>query len=94
MVVRLRFTAVAAALLLDIFSRASAHSDDGHGHSNMAMAMGASMVSSLNSSMSYSMSAPRESYFTHPSLSGYMVAHIVLMTIASLFILPLSEFTS
>ena len=94
MVVKVSFIAAAAALLLDVLPHALAHGDDGHGDGDMAMAMGASMASAVNSSIGNSTSAVPESYFAHPYLSGFMVAHIVLMSIAWLFILPISESTS
>lgn len=94
MVVRGCFRAVAAALLLDVLPRVFAHGDDGHDHGGTATAMDASMLSAVNSSVVYSTPMAQESYFSRPHLSGFMVAHIVLMIIAWFFILPLSKFTS
>lgn len=94
MVIRGSLKVVAAALLLDVLPRAFAHGDDAHDHGSIVTAMGTSMLSVVNSSVVYSTSMAQESYFSRPHLSGYMVAHIVLMTIAWLFILPLSKFVS
>ena len=96
MVTRVSFIAVAAVLLLRLLPHAFAHGDGdgGHRHGDMALPVGASMASDLNSSIGNSMSPAPESYFAYPHLSGFMVAHIVLMTIAWLFILPISELTS
>lgn len=87
MVVRGCFRAVAAALLLDVLPRAFAHG-------GTAIAMGTSMLSVVNSSVVYSTPMAQESYFSRPHLSGFMVAHIVLMIIAWFFILPLSKLMS
>lgn len=94
MVTRVSFIAVAAVLLLDVLPHALAHGDDDHGHGDMAMATGVSMASGLDSSTGNLTSAAPGSYFAHPHLSGFMVAHIVLMTFAWLFILPISELKS
>ena len=92
MVTRVSFIAVAAVLLLHLLPHAFAYGGGGHG--NMALPAAVSMASDLNSSIGNSMSPAPESYFAYPHLSGFMVAHIVLMTIAWLFILPISESTS
>ena len=94
MVISASFAAVTAALLLGDLPLAFAHGDDGHSHGDMSMAMGAFKVSGVSNSMSNSTSTAAQSYFAYPSLSGFMVAHIVLMTLAWLFILPISEFQS
>ena len=45
-------------------------------------------VAAMNTSM-----APPQSYFAYPYHSGLMLAHIMLMTVAWFFVLPISECT-
>jgi len=74
-----------SVLLLGLVSVASGHA---HGEENMAMDMASAAVDS-NSSSSVDMGPP--SYFRHPEHSGLMMGHIISMSIAWIFVLPLGE---
>ena len=81
-----------ALSLLQAASHALAHGDDVHSSEvkNMgaptAMAV-ASITPSPTANASLHM-AP-ESYFSYPAMSGLMMGHIIVMTIAWFFILPI-----
>ena len=81
--------------LLGVIPRALAHGHDDSAKG--AMDMAASMNHSTPpaggmpfANMNASTSSP-ESYFAYPQLGGLMLAHIVLMTIAWFFILPIGQ---
>jgi len=95
MVHTLALTYVSMLALLEVLPRAIAH---GHGNATgeaADMDMGVSTASSaFNSTPSPSMYASSglpESYFAYPHLSGWMTAHIAVMTAAWFFILPIGE---
>lgn len=85
----LRF--VSAALLLATISVVLAHGHDDHAGetSNIAPAPSSLPAATMNWS-----SASPQSYFTYPASSGLMLGHIVLMTIAWLFVLPIGVMLS
>ena len=72
----------AAILLLQIVSLTLGHSE---GHGNSTALAEASKASHLNGSARF------QSYFAYPEYGGIMMAHIGLMTVAWLFVLPIGE---
>ena len=67
-----------------------------HGHDDHAgetANVGPSPTSMSAGSMSM-LSASTQSYFAYPALSGLMLAHIVVMTIAWFFVLPIGKYIS
>ena len=87
------FALTSVVLLLELVPLALAHGHDGHDGMSMDMAMSSSHTTD-NTTASPPMTSPTEpplpSYFSHPEYSGLILAHIVLMTIGWLFILPIS----
>jgi hypothetical protein len=75
------------AVLLDLASVALAHGHDEDASMEMSSGMNVSEVARPHIFNSTEMGPP--SYFRHPEYSGLMVAHIVLMSIAWIFVLPL-----
>ena len=72
------FILVAGLLFLNAIPRTLAH---GHGvDSGEGMKMGNATGS-----------APMGSYFTYPSMGGTMLGHIIVMTIAWFFMLPIGR---
>lgn len=82
----LRF--IGATLLLATTSVVLAHSHDDHPGE---MADIGSVPSSLSIANINSSSVSPQSYFTYPGLNGLMLGHIVLMTVAWLFVLPIGK---
>jgi hypothetical protein len=87
------FLLLASLVLLGLAPATRAHGDDG----DMNMETGietAGMAPPSNATMMGSNStAPLlPSYFRHPEYSSLMLAHIVLMSLAWIFVLPLGEF--
>lgn len=85
------FTKAAPALRVLIFAlTASAHGDESHMAADMDMGMtttGAGVPSSATPSNATLAVPP--SYFRHPEHSHLIIAHIALMTIAWVFVLPI-----
>jgi hypothetical protein len=77
----------ACILLLELLPLAIAH---GHGDGDMAMEMGESSNSRPTIPPQAAMDGP-QSYFQYGDRSGLMLAHIVLMTLAWVFVLPIGE---
>ena len=91
--VQKQLIALSTALsLLEAVPRALAHGDDVYGSegqgtgTTMATAI-FSTIPSVTANASVSMTP--ESYFSYPAMSGLMLAHIIIMTVAWFFILPL-----
>ena len=70
-----------------------------HGHDSntgdsvgMAMSEGTSHMASVSNINMNSTTPVLPSYFSHSDFSGLMLAHIISMTIAWFFILPIGEF--
>ena len=85
---------ITALSLLEAFPRAFAHGHDDQG--GEAMGMGATMAAAVSHAMpsatvNASVSATPESYFTYPALGGLMLGHIIIMTVAWFFMLPIGE---
>jgi hypothetical protein len=81
------WSALAGAVLLDLLSVALAHSHDEDASMKMGTGMNLSEVSPLHIYNSTEMGPP--SYFRHTEYSGLMLLHIVLMSTAWIFVLPL-----
>jgi hypothetical protein len=82
--------ALAGALLLGLLLPLAA----AHGHdedASMAMGMGMSMAEPAAPSPSATAEPAPPNYFTHPEHRGLMYAHIGLMTLAWVFVLPVGE---
>jgi len=83
----------AALLALEVIPLAFAHDHDSH--DSEAQAMGAPktlhLSLPLSSTSMNSFNAAPQSYFTWPDFEGPMLAHIVLMTVAWVFVLPIGE---
>lgn len=75
----------AGVLLLGLVSAASGHA---HGGESASLDIASATVSS-NSSSPVDIGTP--SYFRHPEHSGLMLGHIISMSIAWIFVLPLGE---
>lgn len=75
-----------AALLLGVLPLVAAHSDDAHSSVNMGGAHGTAMS---NATKVAEQVAP--SYFRHTEYAGWMYAHIGLMIIAWVIVLPIGE---
>ena len=89
-------TKLTVLFLLGALPLALAHGHESHdgemeGMGAPKMAHLASSDSMSAAAMNSSSAAPQQSYFTYPNYGGLMLAHIVLMTIAWFFILPISE---
>ena len=85
---------ITAFSLLEALPRALAHDHGDQG--SEAMDMGAIMTTTISSAMpsatvNISVSATPESYFTYPSMGGLMLGHIIIMTIAWFFMLPIGK---
>lgn len=82
---------IGAILLLATTSVVLAHGHDDHAGktANIGSAPSSMSAASMNSS-----SASLQSYFTYPALGGLMLGHIVVMTAAWLFVLPIGKHTS
>lgn len=76
-----------AAFLLGIISLVAAHGDDAHSSMNMGGVHGTAMS---NTTKVAEQVAP--SYFRHTEYAGWMYAHIGLMIIAWVIVLPISEY--
>jgi hypothetical protein len=81
------WSAVAGAVLLDLVSVALAHGHDEDASMEMNTCMNLSEVSPPHIYNSTEMGPP--SYFRHSEYSGLILLHIVLMSIAWIFVLPL-----
>ena len=96
--VHLRTLSLLSTVLLSFFhvlprALAHAHDDAAEGAIEMVASVAhsgplSSDTSSANMSASYN---PPESYFAYPEFGGLMLAHIVLMTVAWFFILPIGQ---
>ena len=89
--IHLRNFIVISALLLLASSPhtiAHGHGDEGDEPMDMGTAVTMAMTSALPTANSSS-PATGGSYFTYPSMSGIMLGHIVVMTIAWFFMLPI-----
>jgi len=84
--------ALAGVVLLSLLPLAIAHGHDGDGETAMDMSMGEAFVPrpTIHANLTPDVSGP-PSYFQYGEHSGLMVAHIVLMTIAWVFVLPVGE---
>ncbi len=83
------WNALAGAMLLDLVSVALAHGHDENARMEMSNCMNISEVACPHSSIFNSTETGSPSYFRHPEYSGLMLLHIVLMSIAWIFVLPL-----
>lgn len=83
----------AALLALEVIPLAFAHDHDSHDREAQAMGAPKTLHLSLplSSTSMNSFNAAPQSYFTWPDFEGPMLAHIVLMTVAWVFVLPISE---
>jgi len=97
---RSRYTASTAALLLGVLPLALAHGSDDHDDMATAIPWPSRVPDNatffhqpayLDQMRNHTSAAPT-SYFHHSELSDFIVAHIALMIIGWLFILPISEF--
>ena len=79
----------ACILLLGLLPFAIAHGH-GHGDGDTAMEMGESSNSRPTIPPHAATDGP-QSYFQYGDRSGLMLAHIVLMTLAWVFVLPIGE---
>ena len=61
-----------------------------HGHDNHAGEMGPVPSPMSATSMNTSI-VPPQSYFTYPAMGGLMLGHVLLMTLAWFFLLPIGE---
>ena len=79
---------IGATLLLATTSLVLAHGHDDHagGTADLRPAPSSTSAASINSS-----SVPPQSYFAYPALGGLMLGHIVVMTIAWFFVLPVGK---
>ena len=77
----------------EVIPHALAHGDDDGEGENMKMSAQApptfSISSAIPSASTMAAASSPESYFAYPKFGGLMLAHIVLMTIAWLFVLPI-----
>lgn len=86
---------IGVTLLLATLSVVLAHDHDGHAGDHADEP--ANVESAPNSVSAASMTsggASPQSYFTYPALRGLMLGHIVLMTIAWFFVLPIGKHIS
>ena len=79
------FKIIGATLLLVPTTVVLAHGPDNH-----ASGTGPSPSSMPAASMTPSSPSP-QSYFTYPALGGLMLGHVILMTFAWFFVLPIGE---
>jgi hypothetical protein len=83
-----RFATPAVVVLLGLVSVVGAHGHDG----DMKMDMGEQSVSRPTiATISNTTDAGPQSYFQYGEHSGLLVAHILLMTIGWIFILPIGK---
>ncbi len=82
---------IGATLLLATTPLVLAHGHDDHagGTADLGPASSSISATSMNSS-----SVSPQSYFTYPALGGLMLGHIVVMTIAWFFVLPVGKHIS
>lgn len=96
MVYKIHLLSTAALLLLGFIPLTSAH-DHGSGV-RKTIDMEALPAAQINSSWPSQLSFPTnssasfQSYFSYPQASGLMLAHIVVMTVAWFFILPIGKY--
>jgi hypothetical protein len=76
------FQALTGILLLGVISIASAH-----GHDETNPTMGQPSAAMANTEI-----AESQTYFHHDAYAGFMTAHIILMTIGWVFMLPVGEY--
>jgi len=81
------WSVVASAVLLDLVSVTLAHGHDEDASMEMSTGMNLSEVSTSYIYNSTEMGPP--SYFRHSECSGLILLHIVLMSVAWIFVLPL-----
>lgn len=92
------FTNTAATLLLTLLPLVLAHDNDDR--AGEPVGMGAPITTHLSSSEALSAAILNssnvlpQSYFGYPAFGGLMLAHIVFMTIAWFFVLPVGKFFS
>lgn len=79
---------IRAALLLATTSVVLAHGHDGHAGETADLGPAPSSMSAVSMN---STSVSPQSYFTYPALGGLVLGHIVLMTVAWFFLLPISK---
>ena len=60
-------------------------------HNNFTMAI-SNLTDAMVSNSTISTTSAPDTYFTFPLYSGFIVAHIILMTTAWVFVLPISIF--
>jgi len=86
--------ALAGVVLLGLLPLAIAHGHDGDGDGEMAMDMSMGEASvprpTIHSNLTAEVPGP-PSYFQYGEHSGLIVAHILLMTIGWVFVLPIGE---
>lgn len=82
------FVLLAEAVLLGFVSSAVAHGHDEHGDMNMDMGGMSSSRPTIATASNSTMAEPT-SYFQLTEHTGLMFAHIVLMTIGWVFVLPI-----
>ncbi|KAA8566256.1 hypothetical protein EYC84_008856 [Monilinia fructicola] len=87
------FALYSGSILLGFASLISAHGDDEPGM-DMGMQMSSAATATAAAAMNYTVEAESLSYFQHSEHGGLMVAHIVLMTIGWVFVLPISVMLS
>lgn len=84
-----------ALALLQAVPEAAAHDHVDHNSEmkEMGMAMASTAAASMipSATANGSMFMGPESYFSYPAMSGLMMGHIVLMTIAWILVLPIGE---
>lgn len=88
------YTLIAALSLLEVLGLALAHGhgDDDGEPTDMGAAMTIVMTSALPTATANSSGpATGGSYLTHPAMGGTMLGHIVVMTVAWFFMLPIGK---
>ncbi|KAB8293253.1 hypothetical protein EYC80_007585 [Monilinia laxa] len=80
------FALYSGSILLGLAPLIAAHGDD---EPDMDMSMQMSSAATASASMNHTVEAESLSYFQHSEHGGLMVAHIVLMTIGWVFVLPI-----
>lgn len=84
-------TLYSSLILLGLLPLITAHGDD-EPEMNMGMQMSSvstTIATATDSTVVNNTNIAESSYFQHPELGGLMVAHIILMTIGWVFVLPL-----
>jgi hypothetical protein len=82
------FVVLVGVVLLGIISSVVAHGDDEHGDMNMGMDGMSTSRPTIATSSNDTMAEPA-SYFQLKEHTGLMFAHILLMTIGWVFVLPI-----